>query len=112
MDDIIKRQNLQALGFKMTGLRKARSKLIAQALIHGEAENGNHKVIAFNTGGGYGLVFTYRGTPITIYTTYDNEFRDVPTRFSDYPSTINQRKIARESVLEFFGALQHPGEYI
>jgi hypothetical protein len=89
------------MGYKLTGLRWARSRLLAQALQAGSAELGNHKIVYKNLV----ATFYYKGTPITEYNFKTLQFKDLPTGFEHTKSTPNQRKVARFAVFEVTGIL-------
>lgn len=100
-DQHITKYKLISSGVKMTGLRKARSRMIADALIKGEAVRGNHKVRytpAMDT-----IDFLYRDTPIMVFFIEAKEIHTIPTDYEHTQATENQRNLARLAIQEVFG---------
>jgi len=80
------------------GLRKAKTKMMVNALIHGHADNGNHFVTCYS----FEYHFFYRGTPIYRW----NALKDIGQaidagKFEDTASTRNQRKEIMKAIENF-----------
>ena len=92
-----------ANGVKMTGLRKVRSRMIAEALLRGVSERGNSMVTVERADEYAYLKFYYRGTCICTYDIGKKQYEDTATQFEHTASTQNQRDLARQAISEVFG---------
>lgn len=80
------------------GLRKAKAKMMVNALIHGTAENGNHFVTCFAND----FHFYYRGTLIYKWNGVTYEGQEVHAGdFEGTDSTRNQRKEIQKAIEVF-----------
>ena len=106
-DDLIKRQNLEARGIKVVGLRKVRSRMILEVLLHGACDpRGNCTIIAHPTteDGEPLLEFSHRGTPLCAFFVGSKVYMPLDAQhFEGTASTTNQRELIKQAITEVFG---------